>query len=157
MAGLSRAHAVSPTRRRATAGDWRLRLGLLVRLVQSCADSTGAAPISVAGRTFEVVAVGGNRLPTAILITGRATCAPVMVYRTELGFGGDGAFEQRLWYSSEAAAQPATFRTAYTQGSDGRVHIEGNVGSGSLRGDTLALTLEPGLVCARYRWTAVAR
>lgn len=157
MAGLSSARAVSSTCRSVTARNWRLRLGVLILLAQSCAESTGTPPISVAGRTFEVVAVGESRLPTPILITGRATCAPVMVYRAELGFGVDGAFEQRLWYSSEPAAQPATFKTAYKQGSDGRVQIEDNGGSGSLRGDTLALTLEPGLVCARYRWTAVAR
>ena len=84
-------------------------------------------------------------------------CAPVVVYRAELAFGVDGALVQRLWYSSDTASQPATFRTAYTQGSDGRVHIEDNGGSGDVRGDTLATTLEPALVCVRYRWTAVAR
>lgn len=144
-------------RRRVTTGAWRLCLGAVILFAQSCAEATGTPPESVAGRTFEVVAVEGSRLPTAILVTGRGACSAVMVFRAELDFGVDGAFEQRLWYSSEPAANPAVFRTAYTQDSDGRVHIEGNGGSGSLRGDTLAFTLDPGLVCERYRWTAVAQ
>lgn len=157
MFAPSTVHVTLHAGRRARVRRWRSLIAFVVLLIPSCSEPTRAPILLVAGRTFEVVSAEGSRLPTAIPITGRGSCAPVTVYRVELAFGVDGSFEQRLWYSPQPSAPSATFRTSYTQGADGRLRIEGNGGSGSIRADTLALTLEPGIVCTRYRWSAVAQ
>ena len=99
---------------------------------------------------------GGRPLPTSVRVEGRGVCEEVPLRRSEVFFGTDGWFEQRLWYTDAAGASPAVYRSTFVQEPTGDVALSA-LGHGTFRGPFLNLSLEPGLVCDKLLWRAVLK
>jgi hypothetical protein len=78
-----------------------------------------------------------------------------LLQRSTFTFASDAAFEQRFWFTTDGAEQPAIYRSSYVQRARGSLDLEEGGGHGYFRGATLVRQLAPTLVCARSKWEAV--
>ena len=137
-------------------------VALALTAAACAADETVGAPTPspatrVAGRVFDVVALGERALPAEAALAGRGACSTGPVGRVRLAFFADGTFELTLWAVPAASGPGAVFRSSYTQSPAGAVALSdsGRAGSGTLRGDTLTLHFASVPFCAPYILTAV--
>ena len=130
-----------------------LALGSASVLCLGCAETV--AP-SLALSAYRVISVDGESLPTELPVQRRSGCGPSVLYRSEFAFGADATFEQRFWFSADAAEQPAVFRTSFVQKGT-RIELSDGAGSGRLEHGTLRLDLPATQICASMTWTAVLK
>jgi hypothetical protein len=112
-------------------------------------------PATFVGRTWEVIAVGGQPLPRAVSVLGRGTCFEGTLSRSRVTFLADGTFEHQLWFSADTTVQGAVFHTGYAVSPDGTVTLSSGAGVASIQNDTLHVRLDVGLLCGRYDLSAV--
>ena len=127
-------------------------LALCLLAAMGC-ESASPAPMSIAGRRYDVTSVNARIMPTTMMLRGRTSCDAVPVTSATMDFLQGGGFVLTV---NQSSGFTSTFNTGFTEPDPGVIAVVSARDTAFVLGDSIAVRLS-GVGCNLERYVGIAR